>query len=162
MFAARAVLEGTSIADALTLAAPDKRAGGYNHLLVHAGGEIGCFETSALDRHYMPAAEITYHTNHYVSPQMLKYEQGAGEHSLARYLRLEQMRGNLIRQPDHYRALSEALADHENRPLSICRHVADQKDNDATIFSVIFNVKLFKIWVAVGNPCDNMFKEVKI
>jgi isopenicillin-N N-acyltransferase like protein len=162
MFAARAVLEGASIADALVLAAPAKRAGGYNHLLAHADGEIGCFETSALDRHYLPAEEITYHTNHYVSPQMLKYEQGAGKHSLARYMRLEQLRGNLSAQPDHYRALSEALSDHENRPLSICRHVEDQKDSDATIFSVIFNVKLFKIWVAVGNPCDNMFKEVKI
>jgi hypothetical protein len=78
MFAARAVLEGTSIANALTLAAPDKRAGGYNHLLAHAGGEIGCFETSALDQYYMPSEEITYHANHYVSPRMLKFEQGAG------------------------------------------------------------------------------------
>ncbi len=162
MFAARAVLEGTSIADALTLAAPAKRAGGYNHLLAYAGGEIGCFETSALDQHYLPAEEITYHTNHYVSPRMLKFEQGAGEHSLARYQRLEQLRGKMIAQPDHFTALSEALSDHENRPLSICRHVEDQKDNDATIFSVIFNVKLFKIWVAVGNPCGSMFKEVKI
>ena len=162
MFAARAVLESASIADALTLAAPANRAGGYNHLLAHANGEIGCFETSAREQHYMPAEEITFHKNHYVSPQILKLEQGAGEHSRARYLRLEQLRGNLITKPDHFKALSEALSDHENRPLSICRHAEDQKDNDATIFSVIFNVKLFKIWVAVGNPCDNMFREVKI
>ena len=162
MFAARAVLEGISIADALILAAPAKRAGGYNHLLAHADREIGCFETSARDQHYLPAKEITYHTNHYVNPRMLKLERGAGEHSLARYLRLEQLRGNLLTQPNHFQALSEALSDHENRPLSICRHVEDQKVNDATIFSVIFNVKLFRMWVTVGNPCDNMFKEVKI
>jgi isopenicillin-N N-acyltransferase like protein len=162
MFSARAVLEAESIKEACLLAQPHKRAGGYNHLLVHSNREIGCFETTANEAVYLPGKNITYHTNHYVSNKLQKLEKTASEHSKARYQRLTELSGSLSVSPDPYKALSSALSDHKNRPYSICRHEYEQKSNDSTIFSVIINVTNLKAWVAVGNPCDNIYREIKI
>ncbi len=162
MFSARAVLEAESIKEACLMAQPPKRAGGYNHLLVHRDREIGCLETTATEADYLPGGNITYHTNHYVSARLQKLEKTSSEHSKNRYRRLTELRGSLSANPDPYKALSSALSDHEYRPFSLCRHEYEQDSMDATIFSVIFNVTNLKAWVAVGNPCDNIYREVKI
>jgi len=162
MFSARAVLEAESIEDACQVAQPPERAGGYNHLLVHKGGAIGCLETTATEAVYIPGSNITYHTNHYLSARLQKLEKTASEHSKTRYLRLTELIGSLSASSDSYQALTSALSDHENRPFSICRHEHEQESADSTIFSVIFNVTNLKVWVAVGNPCDNIYREIKI
>jgi isopenicillin-N N-acyltransferase like protein len=161
MFSARAVLEAESIEEACLMAKPPERAGGYNHLLVHRGREIGCYETTATEADYLPGSNITYHTNHYLSTRLQKLEKTASEHSKARYQRLAELSGSLSANPDPYEALSSALSDHKNRPFSVCRHEYEQESADSTIFSVIFNVTNLKVWVAVGNPCDNIYREVK-
>jgi predicted choloylglycine hydrolase len=162
MFSARAVLEAESIEAACLMAQSPERAGGYNHLLVHRNREIGCLETTATEADYLPGEQITYHTNNYISPRLQKLESKASEHSKARYKRLAELSGSLSANPDPFKALSSALGDHQNRPCSICRHEHEQESSDATIFSVIFNVTNFKAWVAVGNPCDNIYREIKI
>lgn len=162
MFSARAVLEAESIEEARMKAQSPERAGGYNHLLVHAGREIGCLETTATEAEYIPGVNITYHTNHYVSVRLQKLEKTASEHSKARYQRLTELSDSLSDNPDPYKALSSALSDHKNRPFSICRHEHEQESADSTIFSAIFNVTNLKAWVAVGNPCDNIYREIKI
>ncbi len=162
MFAARAVLESESVSEAIKAATPANRAGGYNFLLAHADGEIGNLETSACAEMYMPAEKFVYHTNHYTNPLLKHLGKEIDEHSLTRYRRLEELGKILPKDPGHIQDLSVIFCDHKNRPLSICRHAEEQKGNDGTIFSVIFNLKLFKAWVAVGNPCDNIYNEVKI
>ncbi len=162
MFSARAVLEATSIKEACSLAAPCGRAGGYNHLLVHAGGELGNFETTAADADYMPAEKIIFHTNHYISKRLKPLAKKASEHSLTRYRRLKELENGIIDASDKPAALRQVLCDHENRPYSICRHVGEQSDNSATIFSVIFDLKNFRARVAVNNPCGNILKEIII
>jgi len=162
MFSARAVLEAESIEEACLMAQPPKRAGGYNHLLVHSSREIGCFETTATEAEYLPGSNITYHSNHYISAMLQKLEKTASEHSKARYRRLAELSDSLSANPDPHNALSCALSDHNNRPFSVCRHEHEQESTDSTIFSVIFNVTNLKAWVAVGNPCDNIYREVKI
>lgn len=153
MFAARAVLEASSIDEALTMAAPENRAGGYNHLLAQADGKIGNFETSAAAGHYMPADNLTYHTNHYLSPQLKSLEKEVSESSLARYRRLGDLEMSMLSNPDRFGVLVKVLCDHCNRPLSICRHSEEQKSTDGTIFSVIFEPANFRAYVTVGNPC---------
>ncbi len=162
MFSARAVLEAESIEEACLMAQTPNRAGGYNHLLVHSNRKIGCFETTATEAEYLPGSIITYHTNHYISARLQKLEKAASKHSITRYQRLTELSVSLSADPDPHHALSDALSDHNNRPFSICRHEHEQESADSTIFSVIFNVTNLKAWVAVGNPCDNIYREVKI
>ncbi|MDW7728494.1 MAG: C45 family peptidase [Bacillota bacterium] len=160
MFTARAVLEATSIEEACTLATPCSRAGGYNHLLVHAGGELGNLETTAAEAGFMPADKLVYHTNHYLNPSLQHLAGKASEHSFARYNRLHELEKDMMDAENKPAALKRVLSDHEKRPLSICRHADEQSDNSATIFSVIFDLKNLRAGVARGNPCGNIFTEI--
>jgi isopenicillin-N N-acyltransferase like protein len=153
MFVARAVLEASSFDEAITMAAPSNRAGGYNHLLADAGGKIGNFETSAFAENFIPAVSLAYHTNHYLSPQLKHLEKEASKHSLARYRRIGELEETLLKSQDNFGILVQLLRDHQNKPLSICRHAEEEKNGDGTIFSVIFEPAAFRAYVAVGNPC---------
>jgi len=80
MFAARGVLEAEALPDALSKAVPPGRSGGYNHLLATRTGEIGNLESSAGAHHYSSGGQVVFHTNHYLSPEMLPFEKGASPH----------------------------------------------------------------------------------
>ncbi len=162
MFSARAVLEAGTIEEAIKLATPGERAGGYNHLLASASGKTGNLETTATESDFLAGKNITCHTNHYLSDKLSNLTVQGTDHSLTRYRRLIELGKAEIKAGEEWQALSGMLADHENRPLSICKHAAEQKSNEGTIFSVIFDLKLFKTWVAVGNPCGNIYSEIII
>lgn len=162
MFAARAALEASSIAAAKLLAAPAKRAGGYNHLLASAAGEIGNLETTATEEDYLEGERLVYHTNHYLSPKLQFLAAQPAEHSLFRLRRLIELEEMILGQPAGPGNLIRVLGDHSNRPLSICKHAQEQQSNEGTIFSVIFDLRLFRAQVAVGNPCGNIYREIEI
>jgi hypothetical protein len=161
MFAARAVLEAENLEGAITQATPQNRAGGYNHLLVRAGGELGNLETTATEADYLPGTQLIYHTNHYLSPRLQHLAVGGSDHSLARYRRLTELE-RIDKRVTGLETLFSYLSDHKNRPLSICKHSSEQKGNEGTIFSVIFEPGSFRLWATVGNPCGNRYKEIKI
>lgn len=162
MFSARAALGAVSIEEACRLAAHPGRAGGYNHLLVHAGGELGNLETTATNTDYTSEEKLIFHTNHYESQKLKPLAKKASEHSLTRYSRLKELEKVIIDSEDKLAALKQVLCDHKNRPYSICRHLDEQSDNNATIFSVVFDLKVFKARVAVSNPCGNIFREINL
>jgi predicted choloylglycine hydrolase len=161
MFAARAVLEAESIEEAVTYATPERRAGGYNHLLVHKNGQLANLETSAEKNEFITANDSIYHTNHYTGQLMKELEKGTWESSKSRYSRLEELHNLMAENDDSFQMLAGVLGDHRNRPASICRH-SEENSGEATIFSVIFNVTTSRAWVAVGNPCLNRYSELKI
>ena len=160
MFAARAVLEAASLEEALTLATPTGRAGGYNHLLASGDGTIGNLETTATAADYLTGAELIFHTNHYTSPALTELAEKPSDHSLVRYERLTEMADNIVDNSSVKEALIDALSDHGNRPRSICRHVEEQSAREATIFSALFDLKKLQAWVAVGNPCSKKFRKI--
>ena len=163
MFAARAVLEAATIEEALNKARPLNRAGGYNHLLVEAGGKLGNLETSAVEADYLPGAKIAFHTNHYLSPRLQSLAVKGSDHSLARYRRLTELE-RIVKSErgEGMEMLSSCLSDHENRPLSICKHASEQRGYEGTIFSAIFEPGSFRAWVAAGNPCSNRYEAIKL
>jgi hypothetical protein len=61
MFAARAVLEATTVEEAIDKATPQNRASGYNHLLAQSGGELGNLETTAAEADYLPGENDLSH-----------------------------------------------------------------------------------------------------
>lgn len=160
MFAARAVLEATDLEEAVAIALPNGRAGGYNHMLVSRGGRMGNLETAACSHAFAPEDPVIYHTNHYVIPAMQAQEKGASQHSLKRYTRLGELAESLPHAADPCRALAEALQDHYNRPYSICKHAPEQESGDGTIFTAIFDTDRFSALVAAGNPCRGRFQQI--
>lgn len=167
MFAARAVLEATTVEEAIDKATPQNRAGGYNHLLAQSGGDLGNLETTAEETDYLPGTKMIYHTNHYLSQQLQHLAVKESDHSLARYRRLTELerinkKAEANQRPGGLETLGRFLSDHENRPLSICKHASEQKSHEGTIFSAIFETGSFRAWVAVGNPCGNIYREIKI
>ncbi len=161
MFSARAVLEAATIDEAIKLATAAKRAGGYNHLLVHAGGSCGNLETTATDFDYMPAERVVFHSNHYLSSRLEKMAVGATKHSLSRYSRLRELEETFLEPLAVRKVIARALSDHHNSPYSICRHKAEQDDGSATIFSVIFEPATFKIYAVAGNPCRGNYRQLQ-
>lgn len=161
MFSARAVLEAAGTDEAIKLATAGKRAGGYNHLLVHAAGSCGNLETTATEFDYLPVAGVALHSNHYLSPRLEKMTGEATGHSLSRYGRLLELVGMLTEQRAGSEALARALSDHQNKPYSICRHGEEQDDGSATIFSVIFDAATFTVYALAGNPCQGDYRKLQ-
>ena len=162
-FLPRAVLEAESIEQAIAMATPPHRAGGYNHLLASRDGRIGCLETSARAHCYAPAERLAYHTNHYLAPEMLHLEHEAGPGSLKRLERLKELSEDLAASSDPEQAIARALQDHLNAPHSICRHPEDDGPAaEGTIFSVIFNLRQLSAAIAMGNPCANRYERCSL
>lgn len=161
MFSARAVLEAATIDEAIELATAGKRAGGYNHLLVHADGSCGNLETTATGFDYMPAERVVFHSNHYLSSRLEKMAVGATEHSLSRYNRLRELKEAFLESLTGQSLIVRTLSDHHNSPYSICRHKAEQDDGSATIFSVIFEPATFKVYAVAGNPCRGGYRQLQ-
>jgi isopenicillin-N N-acyltransferase-like protein len=159
MFSSRAVLEAENIDEAIARALPPRRAGGYNHLLVSAEGRLGNLETSACQHHFAPADRSTFHTNHYVSAAMAPLEGGPSRSSLSRYSRCRELRETLEVSENPVKAITEILRDHGEYPYSICRHPQGEGLTVmATIFSLVFDVRSFRVWVTEGNPCLGDFQ----
>ena len=160
VFVSRAVLEAETIDDAIKAATPGNRAGGYNHLLAHASGTICNLETSAISYDHLPGDYFIYHTNHYTSPGMKKFEKEAGASSLNRYNRIGEIGKTIFQDLVHEGDLVRILKDHENRPSSICKHAEEQNSPEGTVFSVIFKPANFKAFALVGNPCKSIHAEL--
>lgn len=159
----RAVLEAENIEEAVALATPANRAGGYNHLLASRDGRIGYLETSARAHCYVPGDRLTYHTNHYLAPEMLHLEQEASPGTLKRLERLDELAEGLAESSEPGRAIAGALRDHRYAPLSICRHPEEESAaGEGTIFSVIFDLRELSAGVAIGNPCANRYERCSL
>jgi len=161
-FVARAVLEGETMADAVSKATPRLRAGGYNHMLATRAGEMGNLETSAGVHHFAAGYPVIFHTNHYISPEMQPLGKSVSPHSIARYRRLEWLKEELTGAAEPRGALEFLLRDHVDRPRCICNHAVEQEDHQGTIFSVIFDLQDLSARVAVGNPCRNRYQPVSL
>lgn len=159
----RAVLEAEDIEEAIAQATPANRAGGYNHLLASRDGNIGYLESSARAHCYIYGKKLTYHTNHYLAPQMLHLEQEASPGTLKRLERLNELAGSLAGSGDPEQAIAGALRDHRYAPLSICRHPENESAaGEGTIFSAIFNLRELSVAVAIGNPCVNRYERCSL
>jgi len=123
ILSARAVLEATTISQAIRACVPKLRAGGYSYLLADPYGELYSVETSATshDISYGHAGWLT-HTNHYLSPKLQALEEkGAFASS---HVRLNRAGRLLQAQLGHVsiESLQSLLRDHASYPDSICNH----------------------------------------
>jgi isopenicillin-N N-acyltransferase-like protein len=168
-FPVRKVMEARRIGEALEWALPAERASSYNNICSDRNGEIYSLEGSATDCAWIYAVDgYVVHTNHYVAEKMQKYEVDTSSRSLAtsmvrynRALRLiEDQLGTVTVD-----SLKSILADHVNKPGSICRHADPGRhplDVSETIFSVIFDVTKLEAHVCRGKPCTETYSKFSL
>jgi len=103
------------------------------------------------------------HTNHFLSPRFATFDTDARS-SPDSFERLNRLR-TLIK--NEYGSITVEsvkgfLRDHENPPISICRHLNEQNPNSKTVASMITEPESGRFHVCVGNPCENEFQTYDI
>ena len=156
----RVALQAATKEEAVTLAAPNGRAGGYAHLYAFAGSDPFVVETSATGHAVLDRAA---HTNHYHDPELATRDENGSEGSRGRLARVEELLRDRHRGPATPQDVMAILADHEAQPQPICVHGDPADDeSDAIVFSMVCHVEERRMWVAEGNPCRNPFEEVDL
>lgn len=147
-FVARAVLTCHSLDEAETLIRRTKRASGYNHVLVQ-GREVRNIEIAGDHLAVQKSIGVPYiHTNHFLSPEMKKFESSHTKSSEARYNRaLELIKPNMTKAE-----MKALLSDIENIEYPISRR-------DATLGSFIAEPEKGRIYICYGPPDAGEFIE---
>src|SRR6266576_847905 len=161
----RAVLDCTTVTDALQVLQAGPRSSSANYLIAHAGGAALDIEAAPGDftRLYplYPEDGALRHTNHFLADiHPADLALWAMPSSAVRLQRLRA--AGTARTLDDFGAV---LADHADYPHSICAH-ADPADHPceqgATIASVLMDLAARRIWLAAGNPCQVPFEQLDI
>ena len=168
-FPVRKVMEARRIGNALEWALPAERASSYNNICSDSNGEIYSLEGSATDSAWIYAIDgYVVHTNHYIAEKMRRYEFDTSSKALAtstvrynRALRLIESQLGAVTVD----SLKSILADHVNKPGSICRHAdpgLNPLDISETIFSVIFDLTKREVHICKGNPCAGIYSKFSL
>jgi isopenicillin-N N-acyltransferase-like protein len=161
----RAVLDCTTVTDALQVLQAGPRSSSANYLIAHAGGAALDIEAAPGDftRLYplYPEDGVLRHTNHFLADiHPADLALWAMPSSAVRLQRLRA--AGTARTLDDFGVL---LADHADYPHSICAH-ADLADHPceqgATIASVLMDLTARRIWLAAGNPCQVPYEQLDI
>lgn len=158
----REQLTARSIDAAVALALRPDRASSYNTVFAHRDGRAVNVEGSAGDavvRPLMPGGTLA-HTNHYVEPEMLRYEgdPAYAVRSGVRYQRACALLETAAAGPPGTvtpELLRVWLSDHEGAPNAICRHPAAEPDGSTTktVLWCLADVTVGEIRYGPGNPC---------
>jgi isopenicillin-N N-acyltransferase like protein len=152
----RAALGARDPVDALRLATPEERSGGYAYLHAFAGGRACAVETTAARAALAHGPAI--HTNHYLDPELATLGATPSAGSLARHARLA---GLVAAAPPSTSAeVMAILADHGSTPSTICLHPdpADGDDAEAVVFAMVCDLEAGRMWIAPGRPCEVAFE----
>ena len=167
IFVSRAVLAARTPAAAIRAALNRRRAAGYNHLIVHASGEMYNVEASAEDFEVIYGGEgILAHTNNYVTRHMRAFERNSEEliASRVRYNRTFRLLRSHAGKLD-LTSIQSILADHVNFPQSTCNHVEINDrplDRQQTIASLIMDLAENTLHVAWGTPCRATYHSYRL
>jgi len=157
MLLVREILAAERVGEAIDAAILQPRASNYNQVITDSNGEIYSIEGSATDYEPIYARDgYLVHTNHYASAWMRRFEFDPRDitSSLVRYNRGTRLMKNAVGKIT-VGTLKGFLADHVNRPGSICRH----GDGVKTTFSVVIDLDTLVMYLARGNPCENAYGE---
>lgn len=115
---------------------------------------------------FAPQNEILVHSNNYLTERFQKFDMvealvpdSPGRVARIRAL-MDERHGRLNRE-----IMTEILADHDQHPNAICRHVDASKPPEfasATLAAFIMIPAEGSMWIAYGNPCECEFVEYRI
>ena len=155
----RSALEARDRSDAVARSAMPGRAGGYGHTYAMANGDAFLVETSG--KQYRLLDRAGAHTNHYES-DLAELAPPPSEGSRSRLTRLTELLAE--RDPQTPDALMDIMRDHDSAPQAICLHPDPDEGDEASacLFSMVVDVRAKRLWVAMGNPCENDYEEVDL
>ena len=161
-FTLREIYEARSLDEAVDSVRRAHRAIPANIMMATPQGPAD-LEVTIDDVHVLRAAASSYvaHTNHCVHPDLLCNNEKFPEliESHPRISRLETLLGGQ-RGPFTIDDVQRVLSDHENHPRSICRHENDHPQHGfwTTVFSLVSQPTLRRMYVTRGTPCDHPFE----
>lgn len=148
IYVARAILEAKSLEEAERIIHSVKRASGYNHVLVQ-NEEIRNIEIAGdllgIERIH---AKPYVHTNHYLTPELTKYEEFHTLSSERRYM----MAKSFLQDNMKFEDVKGILSNRSDPEHPICR-------DDETIASSILLPKEKKCYFCYGTPDTGEFIE---
>jgi isopenicillin-N N-acyltransferase like protein len=164
----RAILDCTTVTEALMVLQAGMRSSSANYLIAHASGAALDVEAAPGDftRLYpqFPDQGLLLHTNHFLAHRLSPAQDVSLWAMPSSAVRLQRLRAGAAGAGtlDGFRAL---LADHADYPHSICSH-PDPDDHPleqgATIASVLMDLTARRVWLAVGNPCQAPYSELDV
>jgi isopenicillin-N N-acyltransferase like protein len=167
----RAILDCTTVTQALEVLQAGPRSSSANYLVAHASGAALDIEAAPGDFTGLyplyPDRGVLLHTNHFLSPGLAPVDVSlwAMPSSAVRLQRLRAGTGpgsGGARTLDHFRGL---LADHADYPHSICSHPdpADPPlEQGATIASLLMDPNAGHAWLAACNPCQVAYQPLEL
>lgn len=163
----RALLDATTMTDALRRLMQTRRALSANYMLAHADGLAVNAETMPGDatgvRLMLPEPGWITHANHFVDRDFAREDARLAPqpHSLFRQERMGRALGQMGAAGRTVKAIGAALGSHHNHPDGVCTHPtpgARRYEQRATLASVIADLASGELWVADGPPCVTPFE----
>jgi isopenicillin-N N-acyltransferase-like protein len=176
-FIGRMLLEQATIKDSINILEKADRAGSLGNFMCEPSGRVAYVEWCPNDLKIiesfpnLPNRGYMCHTNHFLHPDMLKYEGKYGINAIntnARYERiLELFKEWEVSEEKFYIDKAKMFAsDHKNKPDSICRHTSPSRANPdnmvRTIGCVIAQPEKGTLYICKGNPCEGKFRKHSI
>ncbi|MBN2544799.1 MAG: hypothetical protein JXB50_03315 [Spirochaetes bacterium] len=99
---------------------------------------------------------ILYHTNHYVEPDMLKFNKKISESSLTRFKRIEKLL-NSAKKPFTFDDFISISNDNNDGPDNSIYRTGSKKNSNKTVavwIIYLFSVESSKIYIKINNPED--------
>lgn len=165
-FICRKVLDETSVDSAVRHIEKTRRAGGGNYNLVTAQKSV-FVETFAKECSIIEL-EIPFgvHTNHCIADELSGREDYISQSSKKRFKRLNKIFKNIKGCELSPNELKELLSNHDDWPISICRHDyesdAKKRNPSSTLGSIILNPAKQTLEFASGNPCRTEYKTYRL
>ncbi|WP_054697017.1 C45 family autoproteolytic acyltransferase/hydolase [Syntrophomonas palmitatica] len=162
------VMRQQNIHDAMKLLSQVARGLGYYHLADSNGVIIGIESTYNDYEIIYPDNDLILHSNHYLTERfkdddMMAYLAEMGymppimaTESFDRYKNISRLMHNDYGRITPQTAM-EILANHENFPLSICRHDDSSTTPSVTLASFVMVPEEGAIYVTCGHPCENEY-----
>lgn len=155
-FIGRALLESSSLKQTKQVLTKFPNFEGL-YILAYSKNEKKCIgiETYGNKTSTMNLGNNPYvHSNHYISAKFRDIPQDFPPISLFKVKRAHELLGRYKRKG--VKVLGGILSDHNEFPLSICRHpLGDSLETTATLAAVVISLSDFSFYVANGNPCEN-------
>jgi len=165
----RGILDSRTLSDAVQAVAVPERASSGNFLVGSSEGEIIDIESAPEDYwvFYGERGWLT-HTNHFFAPNLVSRLEDRGKTMLPdtfqRLGRINVLIGEREGQVG-FDCCREFLADHRNRPDSICRH-EDPRDPEgkqmASVYGMILDLTEGTVWFSGSNPCESDFRPFRL
>ncbi len=162
----RALMDATTLSNAMRTVYAAPRALSANYLLAHSQGQAVNIETTSGDASgvhvSLPENGILAHANHFLAPGFAPQDARVALQPDSIF-RLDTMRRGLAAASGAVSiAKAQAiLRDHRNLPEAVCSHPNPDKhplESRTSVISVVADLDAGELWMTPGPPCESEYR----